>query len=180
MTPGSEVKAPAARARNTKSSGSRSSTGGAARKRAQPRKSAAKPGGARPATAKSASSKGGRARTATVNLPFVTAEFRAPEVHLPSALSHPSLGSVPLVSRVPPLVSRVPPLVNRVPRPRVVDAAGQQLAGVARVVGPQLPDRDQLALYGGLGAAAAVGILDWPVAAAVAAGTLASLFHATA
>jgi hypothetical protein len=100
-----------------------------------------------------------------VNLPFVTAEFRAPEVHLPSALSHPSLGSVPLVSRVPPLVSRVP-------RPRVVDAAGQQLAGVARVVTPQLPDRDQLALYGGLGAAAVVGILDWPVAAAVAAGTL--------
>jgi len=40
------------------------------------------------------------------------------------------------------------------------------------LVGGQLPDRDQLALYGGLGAAAVIGMIDWPVAAAVAAGTL--------
>jgi hypothetical protein len=97
------------------------------------------------------------ARTATVNLPFVTAEFRAPDVHMPHVL-HPSWASVPLIGRLP--------------HPHVPGAAGRQVTDAARVVGSHLPDRDQLALFAGLGAVAAAGVIEWPVAAAVAGATV--------
>jgi hypothetical protein len=97
-------------------------------------------------------------RTATVNLPFVTAEFRVPDVHVPMVgLPHPSLGSVPVISRLP--------------LPHVPELAGRQLTDAGRVVGSFLPGRKEVALFAGLGAAAAVGVLEWPVAVAVAAGT---------
>lgn len=91
-----------------------------------------------------------RRRTATVHLPLVTAELHAP--HLP----RPHL-AVPHVS---------------VPRPSIPTLPGRrQMTDLGRGVSSLLPPKDQLALYGGLGAAAALGLLDWPVAAAVAAGT---------
>ena len=140
-----------------------------AKKRSQPRKSTAKtsattqPEQTREATdGANAAAVSGRsderhARTATVNLPFVTAEFRAPEVHLPS-VPHPTWRSVPLMGRLP--------------QPHVPEAAGRQVSDVARVVGSHLPEREQLALFAGLGAVAVAGVIDWPVAAAVAAATV--------
>ena len=142
-------------------------------KKSQPRKSTAKkPATTEPAntthpemsataeqvnTAHPEMSEGKQARTATVNLPFVTAQFRAPDVHLPN-VPHPSLASVPLVGRLP--------------LPRVPEAAGRQMADAARVVGSVLPEREQVAFFAGLGAVAAFGVIDWPVAGAVAAGTV--------
>jgi hypothetical protein len=43
---------------------------------------------------------------------------------------------------------------------------------VGRGAAAYLPPPDRLAFYGGLAAAAAIGILDWPVAAAVGLGTM--------
>lgn len=74
----------------------------------------------------------GARRAATVNLPFVTAEFRAPEVHLPSRAD--------------------------------VDSA-------VRRAGELLPSRTAAIYYGGLAATALVGIIEWPVAAAIGVGT---------
>ncbi|MCO5991837.1 hypothetical protein NE234_00550 [Actinoallomurus sp. WRP9H-5] len=43
---------------------------------------------------------------------------------------------------------------------------------MGRVAAAYLPPRDRLMFYGGLAAAAAIGVLDWPVAAAVGVGTM--------
>jgi len=125
-----------------------------ARKQAQPRKSTPKPTTATPpGTAARA-----KRRTATVNLPFMTAEFRVPEVHAPEMhLPHPGMPSV-----------HVPSV--HLARPHVPHASGQDVTNAARVVRSYLPPRDQLALYAGLGAGAVAGLIDWPVAAAVSAG----------
>lgn len=74
----------------------------------------------------------GPTRTATVNLPFVTAEFRAPEVHLPSRAD--------------------------------VNSAVRRAGGL-------LPSRTAAIYYGGLAATALVGLIEWPVAAAIGVGT---------
>lgn len=94
-----------------------------------------------------------RRRTATFRLPLVTAELHAPHVPRPHA---PHVG-VPHVAM--PHLS-MPTLPGR-----------REVADLGRGVSGLLPPKDQLALYGGLGAAAALGVLDWPVAVAVAAGT---------
>jgi hypothetical protein len=59
---------------------------------------------------------------------------------------------------------RIPQLrMPRVPTPRqVVRAAGSATN--------YLPSRDRLLLYGGLGTAAVIGVIEWPVAIAVGAG----------
>jgi hypothetical protein len=44
--------------------------------------------------------------------------------------------------------------------------------GAARAFLPALPSRERLAYYGGLGALAAFGLLEWPVAAAIGVGTV--------
>lgn len=41
-----------------------------------------------------------------------------------------------------------------------------------RVVAGYLPPADRLAFYGGLGVAAVLGAIDWPVAAAIGIGTV--------
>lgn len=117
----------------------------------------------RPSTRKSSSSgtsarttsakKQSRPRTATVTLPFVTAEFRAPDMHVP----RPSLDSVPLV--------------NRMSRPHLPEAAGRQIQDAGRAVGSLLPERKEAALFAGLAVATVAGALEWPVAVAVAVGT---------
>lgn len=43
---------------------------------------------------------------------------------------------------------------------------------VGRVVAGYLPPPERLAFYGGLGVAAVIGVLDWPVAAAIGVGTV--------
>jgi hypothetical protein len=72
---------------------------------------------------------GGERRTAHVNLPLMSAEFRAPQMPKPGQLV--------------------------------------QAAGAATSL---LPPRDRLLYYGGLGTAALLGVIEWPVAIAIGAG----------
>ncbi|MBB5159650.1 hypothetical protein [Saccharopolyspora phatthalungensis] len=44
------------------------------------------------------------------------------------------------------------------------------LAGVAETVRGYLPSRQMMLFYGGLGALAALSVIEWPVAAAIGAG----------
>jgi hypothetical protein len=74
-------------------------------------------------------------RTATVTLPFVTAEFRKPELRAP-----------------------------RLPGRRDMETAAQ-------VTQSFLPPPQRLVYYAGLGALAALEVVEWPVAVAIAAGT---------
>ncbi|HEY8374225.1 MAG TPA: hypothetical protein VIL00_15925 [Pseudonocardiaceae bacterium] len=83
-------------------------------------------------------------RTATLQLPFVTAEFRMPRVPLP---------------RLP-----LPPL--RMPR-----VSSEEVAGAVNTVRSMLPSPQRAAYYAGLGVAAALEVIEWPVAVAVGAGT---------
>jgi hypothetical protein len=54
-----------------------------------------------------------------------------------------------------------------------VPAPGMSYVGeVGRALAAYVPSPDRLAFYGGLGLAAALGVLDWPVAAAVGIGTM--------
>lgn len=70
-------------------------------------------------------------RTATVTLPFVTAQFRAPDVHLPSR--------------------------------QEIGAAAQGLASF-------LPSPKAALYFGGLLGAAALEVIEWPVAVAIGVG----------
>jgi len=81
---------------------------------------------------------------------------------------HPTLPSAQVPSVHVPSVHQ--PSVH-VPRPPVPHASGQDVTTAARVVGSYLPPREQLVLYAGMGAGAVAGVIEWPVAAAVAAGT---------
>jgi hypothetical protein len=54
----------------------------------------------------------------------------------------------------------------------VPEAVSRQVTGAAHVIGPQLPERSQLAFFAGLGVVAAAGLIEWPVAAVVAVGTV--------
>jgi hypothetical protein len=72
---------------------------------------------------------GDERRTAHVDLPLMSAEFRAPQIPKPGQLV--------------------------------------QAAGAATSL---LPSRDRLLYYGGLGTAAVLGVIEWPVAIAIGAG----------
>ena len=72
---------------------------------------------------------GGERRAAHVNLPLMSAEFRAPKIPKPGQL---------------------------------VQAAGSATS--------LLPPRNSLLYYGGLGTAALLGVIEWPVAIAIGAG----------
>jgi hypothetical protein len=72
------------------------------------------------------------AHTATLNLPFVTAQFRAPDLHVPSR---------------------------------------DEIGAVARGARSMLPSRSSMLFFGGLAVTAAVGAIEWPVAAAIGVGS---------
>jgi hypothetical protein len=74
----------------------------------------------------------GGARTATLTLPFVTAQFRAPDLHVPSR---------------------------------------EEVGGAARGAWSMLPSGKSMLFYGGLAATAVVGVIEWPVAAAIGVGS---------
>lgn len=82
-----------------------------------------------------------RRHTATVTLPFVTAEFRAPNMSLPAL---------------------------RVPSPPI---GRSELAAAAQTVRSFLPPPRTAAYYGGMAALAVFDVIDWPVAAAIGIGT---------
>jgi hypothetical protein len=127
----------------TTTAGEKKSTGRGRKKAAETRRTSSRTSGSssrsRAATTKRSEARsdtrasGGR-RTAHLDLPGVSADFRAPELHMP-----------------------------HVPTPREMVRA----AGSARTL---LPPRDKMLYYGGLGVAAAVGVIEWPVAVAVGAG----------
>jgi hypothetical protein len=71
-------------------------------------------------------------RSATLNLPFVTAQFRAPDLHVPSR---------------------------------------QELGSAARGAQSMMPSRSSMLFFGGLAVTAAVGAIEWPVAAAIGVGS---------
>ncbi|MCE0763240.1 hypothetical protein LWC35_10020 [Pseudonocardia kujensis] len=71
-------------------------------------------------------------RSATVNLPFVTAQFRAPDLHAPRR---------------------------------------GDLEAAARGARSMLPSGRSLLFFGGLAVTAAVGVIEWPVAAAIGVGS---------
>lgn len=71
-------------------------------------------------------------RSATVNLPFVTAQFRVPDVHPPSR---------------------------------------EDIGAAARGARSMLPPTKSMLFFGGLAATAVVGVLEWPVAAAIGIGS---------
>lgn len=77
-----------------------------------------------------ATERGGR--TATLNLPFVTAQFRMPDLHVPSR---------------------------------------DELGSAARGARSMLPSRSSTLFYGGLAVTAAIGAIEWPVAAAIGVGS---------
>ncbi|GAT67339.1 hypothetical protein HS048_23260 [Planomonospora sp. ID91781] len=56
--------------------------------------------------------------------------------------------------------------------PRVGGREVGRVVGAARAFLPALPPRERLAYYGGLGALAAFGLIEWPVAAAIGVGTV--------
>lgn len=87
-------------------------------------------------------------RSTTVDLPFVHAEFRAPDLHLP---------------RVPTPRVAMPNLPNLPNRAEFTSALG--------VVRSFLPPPRQLAYFGALGVLAAVELIEWPVAVAIGVGT---------
>ena len=68
---------------------------------------------------------------------------------------------------VPVVNLRVPLLSPRIPDMAAVPA---QTKWAAQAVRANLPPVDRMLYYGGLGLMAAVGVLEWPVAAAVGAG----------
>jgi hypothetical protein len=66
---------------------------------------------------------------------------------------------------VPVLTPHLKVLHVRTPGMSYVEDAGRVVAGY-------LPPADRLAFYGGLGVAAVLGAIDWPVAAAIGIGTM--------
>jgi hypothetical protein len=81
-------------------------------------------------------------RSATVNLPFMTAQFRVPDIHMPEI-------HMPEV---------------RPPSREDLDSAGRKALSV-------LPPPKTLLFFGGLAATAVVGAIEWPVAAAIGIGS---------
>jgi hypothetical protein len=120
----------------------------------------------------------GQGRTATVTLPFVSRQVRVPRVrpsHLPTPhLPTPHLPTphlpTPRLSALP--TPRLP--ARRLPTPHLpaLPRMGRrEVSDAARGVASLLPPRRELVYYTGLGALAVGGVLEWPVAVAVAAGT---------
>lgn len=98
-------------------------------------------------TAKSAQSRSGSRSSGssgtTVHLPFVTAQFHAPEMHVPGREEISS----------------------------AANSAVTQAGSAVSAVREQMPERDQALFYGALGGAAALSVIEWPVALAIGVGT---------
>ncbi len=89
-------------------------------------------------------------RTATVDLPFVTAEFRLPELRMPEL-------RMPDVSQLP-----------------VPGVSGGDVDTAVRLVRSYLPPPQQAAYYACLGVLGALQMIEWPVVVAIGVGTAVS------
>lgn len=94
-----------------------------------------------------AQSSGSRSRQqsggSTWHLPFVTAQFHAPEMHVP--------GKEQITS--------------------VANTAVEQAGSAVNTVREHMPPREHTLFYGALGGAAALSVIEWPVALAIGVGT---------
>ncbi|MET7466040.1 hypothetical protein [Nonomuraea sp. NPDC005501] len=87
----------------------------------------------------------GSARRFTLDLPMMSIELRPRRVRLP----HVSMPRLPV------------PRINR-----------QEMGHAADVARSMLPPPERVAYYGALGAMAVMGVIEWPVAAAIGAGAI--------
>lgn len=95
-------------------------------------------------TAQSRSPSSSRSSGTTVHLPFVTAQFHAPEMpHVPGRQEISS----------------------------AANSAVEQAGSAVSAVREQMPSRDHAIFYGALGGAAALSVIEWPVALAIGVGT---------
>ncbi|GAA3202052.1 hypothetical protein [Nonomuraea roseoviolacea] len=92
-----------------------------------------------------AGTEAGSARRFTLDLPMMTIEVRPPRVRMP----------------------RIP--LPHVPVPRI---SRQEMGHAADVARAMLPPPERVAYYGALGALAVMGVIEWPVAAAIGAGAI--------
>ncbi|MFG2078039.1 hypothetical protein [Nonomuraea maritima] len=98
----------------------------------------------------SATSNGKVPKRYTLDMPMLSIEVRKPDVSLP----HVSMPHIPKPN---------------IPMPHVSKQELGHYVDVARTV---LPPPERIAYYGALGAMAALGAIDWPVAAAIGAGMM--------
>ncbi|WP_433435002.1 hypothetical protein [Nonomuraea sp. CA-141351] len=86
----------------------------------------------------------------TLDLPMLSIQVRQPDVRLPH-IEMPHIG---------------------MPHMEMPGLSKQELGHYVDVARTFLPSPDRMAYYGALGALAAFGVLEWPVAAAIGAGTI--------
>ncbi|WP_285773578.1 hypothetical protein [Microtetraspora sp. NBRC 13810] len=99
-------------------------------------------------------------REFTLDLPFLTVQLRSPDVRMPSVhLPDMKLPEMHMPEMHMPDMRM--PRVNR-----------QEVGHAVDVARSFLPPPERIVYYGGLGALAVFGLLEWPVAAAIGAGTL--------
>jgi hypothetical protein len=126
-------------------------------------------------TSRKATARKAAARTATAGTAVAGKAAAGKETAADRAAANTNRGShrTPGRSQVVSLVSVRLPVVNaRVPMLRLhpPEASAAQTRWVAQAVRANLPTTERMMYYGGLAALAAIGVLEWPVAAAVGAG----------
>ncbi|MEV1168793.1 hypothetical protein [Nonomuraea sp. NPDC049784] len=89
----------------------------------------------------------------TLDLPMLSIQVRQPDVRLPH-IEMPHIG------------------MPHMPHMEMPGLSKQELGHYVDVARTFLPSRERMAYYGALGALAAFGVLEWPVAAAIGAGTI--------
>jgi hypothetical protein len=97
-----------------------------------------------------AASNGTRPNQFTLDLPMLTIQIRRPELRMP----HVEMPHVEM---------------PRVPMPHI---GKQEIGHYVDVARTFIPPPERVAYYGALGALAVFGVVDWPVAAAIGAGTI--------
>jgi hypothetical protein len=123
-------------------------------------------GAARPAKASASRAKAAKSPAKAAKSPAKAAKSPAKAAKSPAkAAAQPTGGRRGMT--VPLMNVRVPVLRARVPGG---DMARQQTMWAAQTVRSYLPPVERLLYYGGLGTAAVVGALEWPVAVAAGAG----------
>ena len=117
--------------------------------RATPKRTASKTSGARTPASRTSAAKPSASKATSTRSPAARSSANGATVKVPVVTPHVRMYKV-----------HVP-----VPGKAYMSDAGHIVAGY-------MPPPDRMAFYGGLGLAAVVGLLDWPVAAAIGVGTM--------
>lgn len=113
---------------------------------------------AMPTSPSKAGQASGSDKELVLDLPMLTIRVRPPEMRMPR-LQVPGL-------RMPRMS------MPSVPRPSMPRVSRQEVGQVVDVAKTMLPPPERMVYYGALGALAMIGVLEWPVAAAIGAGTV--------